>query len=108
MMTDNMKTCLAYLGSLVTTITGSLVDEHVLQVILLCLGILGAVCTLGLNLWRVYDKIKEARKDGHISKEERKDIEDSVKKTLTDLSDSVEELTKEEKNDENGNNQGGN
>lgn len=108
-MSDSAKSCLAYLSSLVTTVSGSLVSEHVLQVILLCLGIAGAICTLGLNLWRVYDKIKEATKDGHISEDERKDIEDSVKKTLVDLSDSVEELTKEEKkDDENGNSQSGN
>ena len=99
-MTDNMKTCLAYLGSLVTTISGSLVDEHVLQVILLCLGILGAICTLGLNLWRVFDKIKEATKDGHVTPEERKDIEDSIKKTIDDFGHSVKDLTKEEKKDD--------
>lgn len=106
-MKDSVKSMIAYASSLVTAVTGTMISEHVLQVILLCLGIVGAICTLGLNLWRVYDKIKEATKDGQISDEERKGIEDSVKKTLDDLNSSIGEITKEEKkDDENRDNQG--
>ena len=96
-MDDSSKSALALLSSIVTAVSGGMASEHVLQVIFLVLGILGAVCTLLLNLWRVFDKIKEAKKDGHIDEEERKDIEESVKKTLDDLKSDVDEINKGEK-----------
>ena len=96
-MDDSAKSALALLSSVITGVSGALATEHVLQIVFIVLGILGALCTLFLNGWRVYDKIKEAKKDGHIDEEEKKDIEESIKGTLNDFKSDIDDITGDKK-----------
>lgn len=97
-MDDSAKSALALLSSVVTGVSGAMAtDEHILQIVFIILGILGALCTLFLNGWRVYDKIKEAKKDGHIDEDEKKDIEESVKGALDDFKSDIDEITGDKK-----------
>lgn len=96
-MDDSAKSALALLSSAVTGVSGAMATEHVLQIVFIVLGILGALCTLFLNGWRVYDKIKEAKKDGHIDEEEKKDIEDSIKGAIDDLRSDIDDVTGDKK-----------
>lgn len=96
-MDDSAKSALALLSSVLTGVSGAMATEHILQIVFIVLGILGAICTLFLNGWRVYDKIKEAKKDGHIDEDEKKDIEESVKGAIEDFKSDIDDITGEKK-----------
>ena len=96
-MNDSAKSALALLSSVVTGVSGAMATEHVLQIVFIILGILGALCTLFLNGWRVDDKRKEAKKDGHIDEEEKKDIEGSIKDALDDFKSDIDDITGDKK-----------
>ena len=48
-MNDSGKSALALLSSVVTGVSGAMATEHILQIVFIVLGILGALCTLFLN-----------------------------------------------------------
>lgn len=96
-MNDSAKSALALLSSVITGVSGAMATEHILQIVFIVLGILGALCTLFLNGWRVYDKIKEAKKDGHIDEDEKKEIEESIKGTLNDFKSDIDDITGDKK-----------
>lgn len=71
-MKDN--NVLAWIGSIVTVVTGSL-SQDVLQIILLVIGIMSALFSLFVNIYTWY---KRAKADGKIDSKEIKELKDIV------------------------------
>ena len=65
---------LAWCGSLVTILTGVLTQD-MLQIILTVIGILSALFSLCVNIYSWWTR---AKKDGRISEEEIKELQDIV------------------------------
>lgn len=85
----DVRSIFAYIGSGVTAVAGLLNTNEVLQITLTILGILGAVVTLFLNGWRIFDKIKDAAKDGHISEDEKEEIKKDIKDAVDDFKEDI-------------------
>lgn len=77
-MKDNAKTVLSYAGAGLSALAGALSVNEIAQIVLLIVGILGGLVTLGLNVWKAVDKYKEAKKDGEITTEEKEEIEKEI------------------------------
>lgn len=84
-MNDNAKTVLSYAGAGLSTLAGALSVNEIAQIVLLIVGILGGLVTLGLNIWKAVDKYKEAKKDGEITPGEREEIDREIKAAMEEI-----------------------
>ena len=91
-MNDQSKSAVALLASGVTAAAGAMSAMEIVQIIYIILGIAGALITLGLNAWRVWDKIREAAKDGHITQDEKDDIKKDIEESTKEFTDSLEDI----------------
>lgn len=98
-MNDGTKSGLAWLGSGITLITSFLATSEMLNIVLLVIGILGALLTLGMNVWKAISTIKKASADGKITDEEMNQIEaeiEEVKHNLEEIGNSINNYGKED------------
>ena len=99
-MSDGSKSGLAWLGSGITLITSFLATSEVLNVVLLIIGILGALLTLGMNVW--ISTIKKASSDGKITDEEMNQIEaeiGEIRNNLEEIGNTINNYNKEDSED---------
>jgi hypothetical protein len=96
-----MKTYFAWIGEGITFVSLAISTNEVAQLILLILGIIGALFTIVIDIINVCQKIKAAKADGKITDEEKKDIAESIKQVGDDignLKDAVQNGTKKKDN----------
>ena len=101
-MSDGSKSGLAWLGSGITLITSFLATSEVLNVVLLIIGILGALLTLGMNVWKAVSTIRKAASDGKITDEEMSRIEgeiNEVRNNLEEIGNAINNYNKEDSED---------
>lgn len=70
----------------ITFLAAALSTNEVAQLILYILGIIGAVASLAFN---IYAWVKDAKADGKVTKEEAKDLADTVANGVKDIADKV-------------------
>lgn len=75
---------LSWVGNVITIVCASLVSTEVAQLILYILGILGALFSLFINIYTWYKKTKA---DGKITKDEVKDLSDTINDGVKDIID---------------------
>ena len=85
-MSENTKTVIGVLSGTVGTAVSSTIQD-VLGIVLTAINILYLVVILGL---RIYAKIKEANKDGVITKEEIDDIADTAQSGISEIKQEVD------------------
>lgn len=98
-MNDGAKSGLAWVGSGITLITSFLATSEVLNVVLLIIGILGALLTLAMNVWKAISIIKKASSDGKITDEEMNQIEaeiGEIRNNLEEIGNSINNYSKED------------
>ena len=101
-MNDGAKSGLAWLGSGITLITSFLATSEVLNVVLLVIGILGALLTLAMNVWKAVSAIKKASSDGKITEGEMSQIEaeiGEIRNNLEEIGNSINNYNKEDTED---------
>ena len=101
-MNDGAKSGLAWLGSGITLITSFLATSEVLNVVLLVIGILGALLTLAMNVWKAVSAIKKASSDGKITEGEMSQIEaeiGEIRNNLEEIGNSINNYNKEDSED---------
>lgn len=101
-MNDGTKSGLAWLGSGITLITSFLATSEALNVVLLIIGILGALLTLAMNVWKAISAIKKASSDGKITDEEMSQIEaeiGEIRNNLEEIGNSINNYVKEDSED---------
>ena len=101
-MNDGAKSGLAWLGSGITLITSFLATSEVLNVVLLIIGILGALLTLGMNVWKAISTIKKASSDGQITEGEMSQIEaeiGEIRNNLEEIGNTINNYNKEDSED---------
>ena len=91
-MNDRSKSAVALLASGVTAAAGGMSAMEIVQIIYVIIGIAGALITLGLDAWRVWDKFREAAKDGHITQDEKDDIKKDIEESTKEFTDSLEDI----------------
>lgn len=87
-----IKSLLAYMCSALTAYAGLASTDEVARVVYLVLGAISCAVTLALNVWDLLVKIRKARADGLITKEERKAIEDEAKRALEELKGQLDQM----------------
>lgn len=87
-----IKSLLAYMCSALTAYAGLASTDEVARVVYLVLGAISCAVTLALNVWDLLVKIRQARADGIITKEERKAIEDEAKRALEELKGQLDQM----------------
>ena len=101
-MNDGAKSGLAWLGSGITLITSFLATSEVLNVVLLIIGILGALLTLGMNVWKAVSTIRKAASDGKITDGEMNQIEaeiGEIRNNLEEIGNAINNYGKEDSED---------
>jgi len=101
-MSDGSKSGLAWLGSGITLITSFLATSEVLNVVLLIIGIMGALLTLGMNVWKAISTIKKASSDGKITEGEMSQIEaeiGEIRNNLEEIGNTINNYNKEDSED---------
>ena len=96
----DIKTCVSYLANAFTIFTASVSQSEIAQWVLFSLGILSSLISVSISLFKLFAKIKEATKDGQITKEELEDVQLTAQEVLKDIDNEIkkrENKGKEEK-----------
>ena len=92
------KLMLGVVGTAVSAAGTSLAISDVQAIISMVITVVGFIISVVVPfILKIVHKIKEAKKDGHITEEEAKDIIDTVIEDGKDVLDQAKELTDKEK-----------
>jgi len=89
-MTISKSSIGSLVSSAVTIICGAVDAENIESIILLSIGIISAIISLGFNIWSWYVK---AKSDGKITGKEIDELNKTVKKGTDDVKNAIEDKT---------------